>query len=113
MKKTLLFLTLTLTTAISSLNASETLTSAESLNILTKGQTLLREIPTPRTNRANREVRENRTVKIEKNSEVSALPIARTSRKIRENRLIAQTTRENRKVRHVLILNKLHIASVK
>lgn len=47
MKKTLLFLTLTLTTAISSLNASETLTSAESLNILTKGQTLLREIPTP------------------------------------------------------------------
>ena len=110
MKKTLISLTLLLTLSMASTETSS-VTNAKNIDILTKGQIVLREARTfrtarvarearsvQRTTRLNREARETDISKIEKIKDLSSLHLTRVSRKIRENRLIVQTIRETRKV---------------
>jgi hypothetical protein len=113
MKKILSLLALTATISIANTNSSTNLTDSQSIDILTKSQTVIREVRTTREARKTREHREYRLLKIKKIDEVSSLPIARSSREVRKDRLVVQTIRENRKIRHVLIQNNLYFASLK
>ena len=115
MKKILISLTLLLTISIASTDVPNA-TNAENINILTKGQVVLREARENRelrTLRSTRESREISTIKIEKIKKLSSLPLTRESRKIRENRFVVKTTRESRKIHHILVQDKLHFASLK
>lgn len=113
MKKILSLLALTATIAMATTNSSTALKDSENINILTDAQTVIRETRSSREARTNREIRGMRVLKIENTTYIPSLPIARVNRKIRENRLVLQITRENRKVRHLLIEDKLHFASLK
>ena len=115
MKKILISLTLLLTISIASPDVPNA-TNAEKINILTKGQVLLREARGAREGRAFRATREDGDtdiIKIEKIKDLSSFRFSRKSREARENRLAIETTRKNRKIRHIFFQDKLHFASLK
>lgn len=105
MKRSLILLAITLTSSMA--NTSVNPTESQSMDILTKNQTVIREI------RNFRETPKNRVLKIEITREIPSSRLTRVNREIRENRFIVQTARESRRVRYVLVQNRLHLARLK
>ena len=113
MKKSLFLLAISLTLSLANDNSSKNITASQSIDRLTKGTTIIREVPTLRNVRKSRETRKPRIITISETREVPSFRLARGSRKIRENRLIVQTTRASRKICHLAVQNTLHLAHLK
>ena len=111
MKKILISLTLLLTISIASTETTYTTTiKAQDISNLTNEKIIIREVRTSRTSPENREVREDRLLKVES---IPSSRIARTSREVRKDRLVMHIEREARKIAYLNIKTNKHFASLK
>ena len=110
MNKTFIILVLGISSSIANINSPSPTSSSKSMNTLIKPEIITREMRILRNVRKNREVRKIESFIIR---EVPSLRLARVNRQIRENRFITQTIRENRQIRHTLIQDKVHFAHLK
>ena len=109
MKRILISLTLLLTISIASTETSHS-TNVENMDILTKGQVVLREARTFRTVRKAREVRSTvRTARLNREVPESSITKIEKNQTLRVNREV----RENRKMRQLLIQDNVHFARLK
>jgi hypothetical protein len=112
MKKILIILALALTSSLANVDTSPIVPSSKHMD-KEKASELTREARTTRSTRQTRKVREARNITTRETIKISSYPLARVSRKIRENRLVTHITRESRKIRHILIQDRLHFAKLK
>jgi hypothetical protein len=116
MKRTLIILTLALTSSIANISTPSITTNSKHMDTGKKPEITIKKNCTSRNVRVSREIRKNRNVKIEKIEKTEVEPSlrrSRGSREIRENRFIVQKTRKSRDIRHVLIQDKLYFVNLK
>ena len=102
MKKTLIFLILTLTASIANSEIAKTETKTQKVEILTEAQIVSREIRSTREAPKNREIPASRILKTEVIKAITTVRLTRATREVRKSREVHYVQASNKRYLAIL-----------